>query len=419
LGGGHFCGLLAGTPTDARVLASGDWSLELAPTAPPGTDLDRALAIWARSDLQGRKYAWVLQSAMLGDYFLEAVREDGGDVRIYGYDPRWCDVDYDAAGMFVTSLVVKLAAFRTSALEVLETHRRTITPRSITIEELSADVPDGWELRGAGPHGLGVAPVVQLRFNEIAGLPEHGLWAGHGLEPQLQQLDGLIAQMRAILQRYAHPHMLTRGLRLDDPEIEQFGRILSIPANRGDMTYDVEYLEPQLAGLQPMLEAIRYLRDSMREQIPEYVFGAGANTSGRAYEMRMDALKRKMREVQGRYVRQIAHLTAMAYQMELGEPYDPSVELFRVRTPPILPKDEQASVQSVMTLRAANLITKKSAIEALQAIGIIDEDEDPMLYLAQLDADREAAPAPTPLQPTDQDDDQDDDQDLDGDDETE
>jgi len=376
--------------TDARLLASGDWSLELAPTAPAGTDLDRALAIWTRSRLQEQKHAWVLQCAMLGDYYLEAVREVDGAVRIYGYDPRWCDVTYDAAGLDVTRLTMTLASFTDPGLSLLSTMRRTVTPTTIERSDLTTDAPDGWADAVTGTHTLGVAPVVHLRFAQLAGLPEHGLWAGHGMEPQLWHLDSMIGQMHAIFARYAHPHIVIKGSSADGDDIEAFGRIF----DRLAPDADISYLEPTLAGLQPMMESIRYHRDTMREQIPEYVFGAGANTSGRAYEMRMDALKRKMREVQGRLVRAFARLTAYAYCLETGTPYDPSIDYFRVRTPPLLPQDEPRTIRSVVELRSAGLLTRKSAIEVLQAIGIVDEDEDADEYVARLDAEP-AAPTVT------------------------
>jgi hypothetical protein len=384
--------------TDSRVLAAGRWSLEpAAGRAGMTSALDIGAAVWARSQLQEQKYGWIHRAATVGDYYVEAVRERDKSVKLYGYDPRWCEVTYADDGITIERLVVHQTAFEDAGLTMITTRRRTITPQSVTVEDLR---DDGFRPMGSYAHGLGVAPVVHVKFGSVANFPEHGLWAAFGMDPIMQEMDSAIAQMRAIFQRYAHPHVVVKGARNTDDQLEAFGRIIDgLPVDG-----DIKYLEPTLAGLQPMLEALRWQHERVREQTPEFVFGAGANTSGRAYEMRLDAFKRKMREVQTRTLAAFARVTAYAYHMADGSAYDPADELYRIKAPPILPMDEAGTIARVIQLRGAGLLRRVDAVAVLQAANLLDEEIDPAAYVAGLVADGAAEPEavtpdPQPLTP--------------------
>lgn len=367
--------------TDARVLAAGRWSLEpAAGRAGMARALDTGSAVWARSQLQEQKYGWIHRAATVGDYYVEAVREPDGSVKLYGYDPRWCEVTYADDGITIQRLVVHQTAFEDAGLTLITTRRRTITPEAVIVEDLR---DDGFRELGSYRHGLGVAPVVHLKFGAVANFPEHGLWAAFGMDPLMQEMDSAVSQMRAIFQRYAHPHMVVKGARNTDDQIEAFGRIIDgLPVDG-----DVAYLEPTLSGLQPMLETLRWQHERVREQTPEFVFGAGANTSGRAYEMRLDAFKRKIREVQTRTLAAFARVTAYGYHLSDGSAYDRDGELFRIKAPPILPMDEAGTIARVIQLRGAGLLRRVDAVAALQAANLLDEEMDPAAYVAALDAD--------------------------------
>jgi hypothetical protein len=383
--------------TDARILGSGRWSLEASRGVTARDAVTAGEAVWARSQLQERKHEWLLQAAMIGDYWLEAVREAPGKVRIYGYDPRWCEVTYDDAGLYPVRLVVTLAGFADPAHSIMRSPmRRTITSDAILVERYTDAAT--WEIdeSASGPHGLGVAPLAHLRLSSIAGLPEHGLWAGFGMDGAMQAIDGAHGQLRAIFTRYAHPHLVITGSKLSDPDVEQFGRI--IQGLHQDSK--VEYLEAGMAALAPMIEHLRLYRSDVRDTIPEFALsGVGANTSGTAISMRLDELRRKMGEIQTRVSGAISRLTQYAYHMETGSAYDEDSPMFRVRMPPALPADTATTIGHLIQLRGARLIRAREAVQVLQSTGLLDEQIDVDAYVAELDAEQPAAPEPRPLTP--------------------
>jgi len=366
--------------TDTYALSGGRWSLETFAGVDSST-LRAGQQVWQRSGLQAHKAAWIRAAAKMGDCWLEAVRFDGGS-RLVAYDPRHCTPEYMPDGITLETLTVQIEYFGepdANGDRALHVYKRVITANEIIVTEMGSDgVPV--EITGeSGKHGLGVPPVGHLRMTEIVGCPEHSLWAGHGLDLPMAAMDSMVAHMRAISERYAHPHIVAKGARLGGDGFEQLGRAFMLP-EKGELSY----LEPALAGIQPLWEMTQgYLQD-VRGTVPEFILsGTGANTSGRALEFRADQFRRKMIDAQTRVNAVIAQVTGYAVMLD-AEVKAGGSDPFRIMAPPPLPIDRAQHVTHVSTAVREGLMLREDGVRQMQAIGLIDEEIDAVQYAARL-----------------------------------
>lgn len=376
--------------TDVRALCGGAWSLN-AKRGATATQLKIAQAVWDRSGLQAHKASWVRSTGIMGDGWLHPVRFDDG-YRLVFYDCRHCQPTYYPDGITLKKLSIRIPYLGEPdehGNRAIHVYHRELTETEIVATEDSTDGRIALE-QESGEHKLGVVPAVHLRAEEIAGLPEHSLSFGHGLDLPMAAMDSFVAQIRAVTERYASPMMVAKGVRFDpNDDVQQFGRTLSeIHADA-----EISYLEPDLSGLVPLQQIIKdYLADA-RATIPEFILsGAGANTSGRALEFRADQLKRKIEDASHRITAEIAKATHMAVLMSERQAYDGAEERLRIMTPPPLPIDRPAVVTQARDLRAAGLIKRADAVRMLQTVGVIDSAEDPEAYAKELAEETPAAP---------------------------
>lgn len=379
--------------TDVHALAGGRWSLE--PSGNTGTGLLRAgEGVWRRSDLQAQRAGWLRAVCSMGDLWLEAVLDEDGRAKLVAYDPRHCTPTYSADGLRVLELYVRIPY-----IDIDETPRvytRTITPTRVEAAEINEDGVEVPLPGQSGEHGLGVAPVVHLRCQPIVGIHEHSLWSGHGLDRYTAAMDSLYAQLRAIGQRYAHPHLVAKGFQFRDETgdaagIEQMGRIYDgIPADA-----DLSYLEAGMGAIAPLMDTIHRYGEDVRATIPEFTLaGSGANTSGRALEFRADQFRRKMSDLATRTHEPIALATQYAVEMERQREHNPSRRLYRIGAPPPLPVDRPQHLTMVQSAYSAGLIDRVTAVRHMQAIGMVDEEADAEDYAAGLDSPPTTEPPP-------------------------
>lgn len=376
--------------TDVHALAGGRWSLE--PSRGTGAGLLRAgESVWRRSDLQSHRASWIRSTCSMGDTFLEAIRDAEGRSRIVAYDPRHCQARYSADGLTLIELTVRIPYLDLEG--VPRVYERIVTADGIEAVELTESGERAPLLSESGDHGLGVAPVVHLRCQPVVGIPEHSLWSGHGLDRYIAAMDSMLAQIRAIAHRYAHPHMVVKGLRLTDTlgdggGVEQLGRRYEIPADT-----DIEYLEAGMGAIAPLWETLRDYGDSVRATIPEFTLaGSGANTSGRALEFRADQFRRKMSDLATRTHDPVALVTQYAVEMERDRAHDPGRRMYRIGSPPPLPIDQAARLSMVQQAFGAGLLKREDAVRHMQALGLVDEEQDAAAYADALEPETNAAP---------------------------
>lgn len=379
--------------TDTHALAGGRWSLQMAGGVVAQEQLEAGEAVWRRSGLQAHKAGWIRSMANLGDLWVESVRMDDDTVQLVAYDARHCTPEYSADGQTLERLTIQIRYFGApdaDGTRALHVYTRTLTPDRIEATEDDRDGVPVTVVGQSGEHKLGVVPAVHLRMTEIVGCPEHSLGAGHGLDLPMGAMDSAMAQVRAVFERYAHPKLVVTGARMGTNNFEQFGRYIDALPEGADMSY----LEPTMAGLQPMWEVIRGYMADVRSTIPEFTLaGAGANTSGRALEFRADQFRRKMLDAQTRTHAEIAKVTHYAVLMGEGLAYDGADRGYRIVAPPPLPIDGTGRAQIVVTAVEGGLLKRVDGVKQMQALGILDEEIDAEAYAAELEAER-AARAP-------------------------
>lgn len=381
--------------TDVHALAGGRWSLEATRDGSAGA-VTEGEGVWRRSQLQAKRAAWMRTTCALGDLWLEAVRTEHGP-RIVAYDPRHCVPEYTADGIDVKRLDVRIPYYDASGTP--RVYERSITATSITASELDPRADTGRvEIPGqTGSHGLGVAPVVHLRCQPIVGIHEHSLWSGHGLDRYTAAVDSIIAQGRAIAHRYAHPHLVVKGVDLEDDSehggLEAFGRIYNgLPVDA-----DLSYLEAGMGAIQPIRELLNQYVSDVRATIPEFTLsGSGANTTGRALEFRADQFRRKVNDLATRTHEPVALVTQYAVEMARDQAHDRSRRMFRIGAPPPLPIDQASRLSMVIQAHGAGLIKDADAVRQMQQLGLLDEELDAKAYANELQGS--SAPA-TSVQP--------------------
>ena len=365
--------------TDARTLGGGRWSLEVPRDGSAGL-LAAGMQTWRRNRIQGRKTGALTTLCSKGDVGIEAT-DDG---RMIFHDPRQYTVYYEGDGFTMREALIFYTMYDDEGRP--RVYRRRLTRETIETWEEDEDGnerrADNTPGRDVVPHSLGVVPFAHIVCTPITGCPEHGLWAGHRMELPMAAMDSFIAQTAAIATRYAHPHLVVKGARVrGSDDVEQFGRVFDgVP-----MDADISYLEAGMGALQPLREILHDYQDRVRGTIPEFTLaGSGANTSGRALEFRADQLRRKLRDLRTRVFEGFADATLYASLLRTNGQHDPDAPGFRIKGPPILPIDESTRSAVVLGWAGAGKLTDEDVVKHGQALGLIDDEEDPEDYAARL-----------------------------------
>ena len=372
--------------TDVYALCGGAWSLN-GKKGENSAHVDLGQQVWARSGLQAHKASWVRSTAIMGDGWLEPVRFVDG-YRLVFYDCRHCVPEYGPDGQTLQKLTVRIPYLGPpdeAGMRAMHIYTRVLTPDGVAASDTDRDGAQVANPMESGAHNLGIVNAVHLRMEEVAGLPEHSLSAGHGLELPMATLDSFVAQIRAVNERYANPTLVAKGFKFgaDDTNFQMLGRYYDgLPEDA-----EVSYLETTMAGLVPMWEIVKGFLDDTRSTVPEFTLaGSGANTSGRALEFRADQFRRKMLDASQRIHAEIARVTHMAVLMGEGIPWDGADEGLRIMAPPPLPVDRPAVVTQAQALFDGGLLQRKDAVKLLQTVGIVDEAEDAEKYASALEA---------------------------------
>lgn len=357
----------------------------------------RGESVWRRGRVQSNLRKWAAESGAMGDFFVEAVFRDQGS-RPVRYDPRLVQADYDDEGVDLERAVIRVPILDPvtgggdQLDETMRVYERTLTKTSVIVREVSPYAAGGMKVldERSYEHNLGVVPMAHVPFIPF-GPPEHGLWAAHGMEEVVAAVDSYMTQLRAISNRFANPTLFVKGASLaSGSDAQKFGRTwANLPPDS-----EIGYLEPQLV-IGQLWEAIQAFKADQRHTVPEFIFsGSGANTSGEALKLRASEFESKMIDVRGRFYAGLAEVTQMCVMLDdSATDFDRDSLLYRIDAAPILPRDRSSHFVMVRDARAAGLLTRRDGVKHMQAIGLVDAEEDPDVYAAALDAEAPDAAA--------------------------
>lgn len=333
-------------------------------------------AVWKRSRVVERLEGWVRSTAVLADFYLEALRTSATKpyrTTLVGYDARNVTPIYDQeTGTRLLKVIVEapyidedtLLADGTIEQGALHTYRREVDEVGITVSIDGKPRPDL-----SGPHGAGTIPVVHLQWAPFT-CPEHGLPAAAGVDQAVMMMDSFSTQSKAIGTRFANPILRISGGKLPDgSDIQKFGRAFSGAA---DMT--AGYVEPSGNMLQQLRELIREHLDYLQDTLPEFVFAdAGINVSAEAKLLKAQAFENKVGDARNRIFAGLARVTAIAVAMDADAQVDPERIPFRIDAPPVLPRNVPAEIDTLIKVRDA--ITPGDFVRHLQRLGVLVEPE--------------------------------------------
>ncbi len=336
-------------------------------------------AVWRRTKLHDRLSSWARDFAVMGDLFLEPVPKPGGS-ELVAYDPRHVTVRYSDDGTTLEHAHIRVPFVEDGVMRV---YHREITATAVTAWEDDDTQPGGRRANEADSytHALGVVPFVHVRFTPF-GPPEHGLSAAHAVTEAIAAQDSLLSQIRAITNRYANPQLVLAGAKLAAGAELRFGRVFNLPPGA-----DAKYLEASLGQIQALWQVVSEYGDKVRGTICEFMFsGSGANTSGRALDLRADQFRLKMEEVRGRLYGAIAYATQLAVLLDDRDTYDAADEWYRIKAPPVLPIDAASRMALLTQANTLGAISRVDLVRQMQALGLVDEQQDPQAYADALDA---------------------------------
>lgn len=361
-------------------------TLETDDVAPVGALLAGEL-VWRRTRIAQVVGHWARMTACQGDYYVEAVRQSSTPpyrVKLVGYLASDVVPVYDVTGTELVSVTIETVYTDGGDYDdaVKHTYKREVDAVEVV------EYVDGKETSRA-PHRAGRVPVVHLSWTPWIA-PDHGLPAAHGLDAAIARLNSFAGQVGAIGNRYADPKTVIRGATVgSSSDLGLFGRVISgLPADGG-----VEYLEPRLSAIPPLLDALREVIQHIRETAPEFIFAeSSAAESGTARSYRAAALEMKIGEVRNRWLPAIAEITGVAVAMDQGRAYDEAVDAFEVQAAPFIAPNVMQEVDVLMA--AQSYLRRADIVERLQSLGIASDALTVEQYLAALDDERMASGGP-------------------------
>ena len=362
-----------------------DLDVEGDPTPQQEADFEIAKAIWTRSDVQVEGLRWATICASLGDLMVEVVAMNPTpphNVMLVAHDPRHCFLVKDE----VTGRALKQATItlhyvdppkldengNATAPPVEHQYRRVLTPEEVTVYRDGSRVEEE-----SAPTKVKTVTLVHLPFRLYVH-PEHGLWAGQGLEGSLALVDSLLSQLQAIGNRYGNPMLVVKGAVMSaGTDASKMGRILSGIPEGGS----IDYLEADLPAIRTLLETAMQEHDSVRATLPEFLFTeSGANSSGDALNFRATSFEAKMRAVRTRWYAGLARAMEIAVAMEKGEAFDEDYNWLRVSGGPILPVNVSKELESIGKAHESGGLLDRDLVGHFQRLGITPPAEDPEVY---------------------------------------
>ena len=361
-------------------------SLDTARSAPAGDWRTRGERIWRRSSIQRVLTDAAQPYCMLGDVLLEAVPSRTG-AYIIAHEPHTYVGGLTYSDDHRTLLSAEITTSGLNDDGQLRVFKRLVTADSTTTWEVDPYARSDRRNVQEYEHRLGFAPLAHPKFQPFAS-PYHGLSAQHALHRPIAKVDELIAQITAISRRTSNPILALLGIDVDDADaggLQMLGRILVGGRGFDGTTQDAKYVEPVFGAIQAAWQVTTELLKETRATVPEFLFaGSGANTSGYALDVRADQFKRKAEGFRSRLYGAIADCTQYASLMDDGATYDPDDTIYRILAPGVLPLDRVSHAGLLETADRMGAIRKADIVRQLQALDLIDPEEDPEAYAQAL-----------------------------------
>jgi hypothetical protein len=336
------------------------------------------MEVWRRSRVTERADFWAWTCAGLGDLHLEVTVDAAGRGVIVAHKPEHVEVYYDSQGLNLEQVIIRYE-YDEPPSTLNGTSTRKMYTRVLTATEIRTTITDG---SGTGPgvtvepNPLGVVPMVHVGWLTVDG-PSFSCASIDGYTDAISIVDSALTQLSVIGSRFAAPWLAILGALMaggDDPA--RLGKVINLPAQS-----DVKWLEPTLTGLTAFVEQAKFVRESMIQGTPEYLFAdAGASASGTALSYRAGQFLAQVEPPQGRFRSGIAEAIGMALALEAGETFDPVANVYEVRGGSPLPEDRKAILDLVIAQLDAGLLTSADAVAALQALGTIPASVPPEAY---------------------------------------
>jgi len=352
--------------------------------------------IWRRSRVQEELASWALRGCYLGRWLFEAQRGEDGLGYIVPHDPRSMRVWRDGFGRVTRALSVYTEPPPPPVLGSSSAPPAggTTISREITLTEQRTQV--GTAPVTVEPIALGVVPVTVWTYRDVG--KELPLWAGHGYEHCLASVDSAFTQLHTIGTRQANPLLVGSGVDIGPgADVSAMGRSVAIPAGS-----DLTWLEPDLKGIDALTAAALNQVTMLRATIFEFLFTeAGSGASGLALSHRASGFVGKIEPIREAFYRALALAVSYALAIELDRTWSEDLDVFVVDGGEALPLDVEAMAALYMTLVREGLLKPVDAIGNLQALGLIPAG-DPLVYWAELEAEREAKEARMAAQAADE-----------------
>lgn len=378
--------------TAKSALATAELTLSQ-PDGIPDADYSAARDIWAASDVDAAGDVWSLLLSCAGDLHIEPARvdPDSDQVTLVHYLPQTVYPEYDmVTGTRLQRAVITSKVMGESTVDAegnvaeegaLYVHQREVNRAGIVVRSKLPDSAEGREQsdvdqRASGAHGLRVCPLVHIRCIPAA-YPEHSLPVTHGIERPLAEIDSLASQMSAVGDRFANPKPYMLGAKMGSgDEYSRFGRWINAWGNKST-DVKVGYLEPNMAGMKALQEALERLIRDVRLTFPEFLFVGGGSTaglSGDALQLLATQYVRKYSAIRRRYYGGLARALGIGVAMMQRRPFDPRRLPVKIEGPPLLPADIQRELDALVKAQSVGGISHVDIIRRTQALGLADPD---------------------------------------------
>jgi len=364
-------------------------------------DAEQGAAILSRSKI-GRRLSMLAHNLAMGRGGIEVrldPREEGEfayKARLVPHAPETYSVTTDdATGLEIERVVIRSTYYdaddTSGSGDVMGDARLHTYVRTLTRDEVVVELDGERVEEESGPHGLGVVPFVNLvpRPTREA---EHGVSAAHGLEQALALIDSLYTQAHATGARFADPLLTGKNVNLSGSSVGRFGRSLYWE-ERPNVSTEVKYVEPSMAGVSGILKAIDSLHKTARGTMPEFgLFDASSAASGEALKTLQQAFVAKVYRSRANVLPGLAEAVQMAVHLERNEAHNADAEMFRVTTGPVIPGDTAAEMAVVLDAKGEGLISTPDSIRHLQRLGIVPAHHDPEEYAIKVQEETSGGP---------------------------
>jgi hypothetical protein len=286
---------------------------------------------------------FVVQGLILGDTALKLGRDDAGNIRMGLVNLLQGRLNYRMEyGQVVEWVYEYEQKHNEGFVNVKEIYRRDRV-QVYRDDKLILDVPNR--------HG-------EFWLIHVANMPslKDPVWGESELErigDTIDEMNSTLSRISAIEDIYAKPRVIASGIH-DVSNLKQEHNVWAIPEGA-----EFKILEYQGDVIPSMLRKYEMLENYLRNKCPELILNDLGNISGYALRLKLSKLIRKIENYRSVYFAGIKKACRLALRMA---GFDTDVE---IHTDPVVPADEMADLNKLITLLSMNIISKRTVAEAL------------------------------------------------------